>query len=346
MQKELKALATTAIGSVPYEDAGLAVELMAPLDVPASPQMVKISPWEDMLLGAVEGLPALIVDGEKRTVKAKKENRENDLAEFYEKFMSGDYSFLALPENSSRGFNAMMKRTHDDKNYGPDFLKLQFVGPLTFGQMVLMEDGQSSLVDDNEMLEVAAQALGAKGAWAAAEVRKLGRTPIIFLDEPGLSGYGSAFSTLSAETVKNTMGLAADIVRSQGPALVGCHVCGNTDWGLLMESGVDIINLDAFEFLEAFCLYPRQIKAFLQKGGRVAWGIVPAQGFEETIKADFLAKKLQSGWLSLAKTGIDYEEIKEKSLITSACGLGSLTPEKAQAITKLLPVVSDLLKDM
>jgi hypothetical protein len=91
-------LNTIAIGSVPFTDAEETLQLLAGLDIPASPQMVKVSPFEDMLLGAVDGFPALLIDEENRTITVKEKGREESLADFYEKFLVEDYNFLALAQ--------------------------------------------------------------------------------------------------------------------------------------------------------------------------------------------------------------------------------------------------------
>ncbi len=335
-----KPFSTTAIGSVPYLDPALAVESMAGLDIPAYPQMVKVSPWEDMFLGALDGLPALKVDREKQTVRAKRQDRENDLADFYAEFMAGGRDFLALSPEAGGGWEAFLKRAAEDPAYGPDFLKVQVVGPLTFSQMVLMEDEKSSMVDDPELLEAMALALGGKAAWEAGRVRALGRTPVVFIDEPGLVSFGSAFSTLTADTVIRTLGSACEVVRADGPALIGCHICGNTDWAMMMETGLDILNFDAFEIMEQFSLFPGRLKAFLEKGGLVAWGIVPSQGFSGDLTPEFLAAKLDEGWKALDKKGVPRELLASRSLIATACGLGMLPPDLAMAATKMLTAVS------
>ncbi|UQZ88123.1 hypothetical protein C4J81_02410 [Deltaproteobacteria bacterium Smac51] len=341
---EMKPFSSTAIGSVPFVDAEEAVSSMKELDIPAFPQMVKLSPWEDMFLGAVEGLPAMIVDREAQTVRAKRWNRENDLADFYAKFLAGERDFLALPPDASRGFDAFIAHAAQDASYGPDFLKAQVIGPLTFGQMVLMEDEANALVDDQELLEATALGLGGKAAWQAAKIRALGRTPVVFIDEPGLASFGSAFSTLTSETVIKTMGSACEVVRADGPVLIGCHICGNTDWGMMMETGIDIVNFDAFEIMEQFSLYPKQIRAFLEKGGYVAWGIVPAQGFSLDLMAEFLAAKLQEGWIALDKKGVPYDLIASRAIISPACGLGTLKPELARGALNMVSEVSRLMR--
>jgi len=261
----LAPFATTAIGSFPYREVGPALRDLAALTVPAAPQMVGLSFWEDMFWSALDGLPALTVDPDQRQVRARSQGREDELAAFYARFLAGERDFLALPPRSRLGWDAFLDRARSDPAFGPDYLKIQVLGPVTFGQMVLLDDGQKTLGDDPELLEATALALGGKAAWAAARIRALGRTPVVFLDEPGLTAFGSAFSTLSAESILKTMNTAGDVVRQGGPALLGAHVCGNTDWSLLLGSNLDIVNFDAFAVLEQFCLYPGKSRPFWRK---------------------------------------------------------------------------------
>ena len=332
----LPPFATTAIGSFPYLEVGPALRDLAALTVPAAPQMVGLSFWEDMFWSALDGLPALEVDPVERRVRARTRGREEELADFYARFMAGERDFLALAPRSRLGWDAFLDRAGSDPAFGPDFLKVQILGPVTFGQMVMLDDGLKTLGDDPELLEATALALGGKAAWAAARVRALGRTPVVFLDEPGLTAFGSAFSTLSAEKILQTMTAAGAVVRQDGPALLGAHVCGNTDWSLLLNSNLDIVNFDAFSVLDQFCLYPGPIKAFLERGGRIAWGLVPAAGFSPDLTAVFLADRLLDAWRILAGQGVPRELLVSRSLLTTACGLGTLPEETAAAALALV----------
>ncbi|MDR1656296.1 MAG: hypothetical protein LBT47_01910 [Deltaproteobacteria bacterium] len=337
-----KPLSTLAIGSVPFDSAQQALDLMSgTLDIPAHPQLVSLSPWEDMLLSASSGFPALAVDSE-NNLSVTTANREEAMANFYEQFFSKDLSFLALDPKSSAGFEAFLARAGSDPQFGSRFLKSQVIGPITFGQMVRVE-GANNLVDDPALLEIASLAMGGRAAWAASRIRALGRQPVVFLDEPGLTGYGSAFSTLTPETVISTLERAVNAARQNGPVLVGCHVCGNTDWSLLTKVGLDIINFDAYEYLSTICLYPGPIGTFLEEGGFLAWGVVPTREFDSSISARQLADLIRSGWSTLAAKGVNLKLLKERTLLTSACGLGRLTEEQAQGILQILPKVASIL---
>lgn len=340
-------LATTVIGSLPFTDAAEAAQSLTGLDIPAYPQLVKLSFWEDMYWGALRGLPALSVDPGAKTVRAKKHGREEGLAAFYEKFLAGDRDFLALPPEASGGLKAFLARAKADPAFGPDYLKAQVIGPVTFGQTTLMEDGESSLVDDPELLEATALALGGKAGWLAGQIRAAGRAPVVFIDEPGLTSFGSAFSTLTAENVIGAMNSACGAAREGGPVLIGCHVCGNTDWAMMMEMDLDIINFDAHAFMEQFSLYPKELRAFLERGGRVAWGLVPAQGFSRQVKLGDVVAGLKRGWQTLDKKGVPLGLIAERALLSPACGLGSLEPALAVAAMDMLKqAAAELRRDV
>ncbi|MDR2612827.1 MAG: hypothetical protein LBG06_08385 [Deltaproteobacteria bacterium] len=344
MTQDPAPFSTLAIGSFPFPEPPGALDLMeGRVDIPAAPQLVRLSPWEDMLLGAADGIFFVEADGEARTLSVPAAGREESLARFYEAYYSGDYSFLARSPRASGGWDAFLGRARESPAFGRTHLKTQVVGPLTFGQSVKVEGG-FSLVDDPGLLEAASAALGAKIAWEAAAIRGLGRAAVAFLDEPGLSGYGSAFSTLSAETVLGSLNAAAAAARSLGPVLVGLHVCGNTDWGLMTRADIDVLNCDSYGYLESVSLYPRELQAFLERGGRVAWGLVPAQGFEAGTSPGCLAARLAEGLGLLARRGVDPALLASRSLLTTSCGLGSLSEAHAAEAVGLFPRVQEELR--
>ncbi len=55
-------------------------------------------------------------------------------------------------------------------------------------------------------------------------------------------------------------------------AVAGVHCCGNTDWTILIDAGVDMINFDAFEYGETIALYPDAVKGFLLQGRTAGLG--------------------------------------------------------------------------
>ena len=127
--------------------------------------------------------------------------------------------------------------------------------------------------------------------------------------------------------------------------LKGMHCCGNTDWSLLLSTSVDILNLDAYEYAEALALYPDEVGAFLERGGIIAWGIVPAsdQALEETV--DSLVERFHEALGLLAAKGLHMDDLLASALIMPSCGCGSLSVETAERVLELTGEVAKALQE-
>jgi hypothetical protein len=128
------------------------------------------------------------------------------------------------------------------------------------------------------------------------------------------------------------------------------HCCGNTDWSVLLATKVDILNLDAYGFIEHLALYPDEVRAFLDRGSSIAWGIVPNNELITQVTAQALADKLRAGFdLIEHKAGargvtIRSAELAQRSLIAPSCGLGSTTIEIAERVIDTLAQTGEILK--
>jgi hypothetical protein len=128
--------------------------------------------------------------------------------------------------------------------------------------------------------------------------------------------------------------------------LAGVHCCGNTEWPILIDAGVDIINFDAFDYGETILLYPDAMKGHLKAGKALAFGIVPTNSAKihahtaETLMAKFcdLVEKLAK------VTGLDTQLICRQSFLTPSCGTGSLPVADAELVFKTLRETSKKLR--
>ena len=133
----------------------------------------------------------------------------------------------------------------------------------------------------------------------------------------------------------------------QVEGLTGVHCCGNTDWSLLLRSQVDIINFDACEYLENLALYPRELNAFLERGGRLAWGLVPNN--ERIFSADLagLRAQLKLGLALLGERGSTGGDAPPGHAGNPSCGLDGADEETAAAVYKMTgEFVEELNKGM
>jgi hypothetical protein len=115
----------------------------------------------------------------------------------------------------------------------------------------------------------------------------------------------------------------------------GVHLCGNPDWDFLLGLDMDVLSLDVYSNGEVFAQYAGSIRKFLDRGGRLVWGIVPSnfEPFEQE-NLDSLEKRLEEIWTTLANKGIDRQFLLSRSMLSPAtCCLvnpdGEKTVEKA-----------------
>jgi hypothetical protein len=336
----LSALATTGIGSVPFTDpqetVALVLETMP--QIPYWPQMVQLGYLEDMAAQAARGLPALTVDEANRTV-AMDPNlpRDEALAQFYEVVLSGDLAPFAFQANDARGFFALLAAVASQESPGPA-LKGQLSGPVTFTGVVKDAQGKPILYD-RELTQAVCSGLARKAAWQAEKFRELGKAPIIFLDEPFLTGFGSAYLPISKDevTVILTQTLEETREAAAGPVTLGMHCCGNTDWSLLLHAPIDILSFDSYGYFESLRLYDQALAPYLARGGWLAWGLVPTNDDFRQETTDKLWQRFQAQATRLAEDvhwGI--KELLAQSLLTPACGTGYMSQDDSRRVLTTL----------
>jgi hypothetical protein len=339
---------STGIGSVPFQGIEDTCRLILDLfpSMPFWPQFVKRSYLEDMSAQYCEGLPMLEINEQEKTlVISSDKHAESELTDFYEHFLAKDIDHFSMSRDFAPGLYSMLdliERGKDD--FGP-YIKGQTVGPVTFAAGILDKSGKP-LLHNAELLEAMVNGLAIKAVWQARELRKTGKKPVIFMDEPYLSGFGSAFSPIQRQEVINILKTLIEYLRENSDALIGIHCCGNTDWSMIVDAGPDIINFDAFEFMGHFLLYPDEIVRFFDGGGTVAWGIIPTSAFSGRESVDGLISKLQEGLGRVHDWGIDSKMLAEKSILTPACGMGTMDPQSAKQGMDLLSRLSGKLKEM
>ena len=333
----------TAIGSLPHvsPDEAVNVVLRSIPDCPIWPQLPKRSFHEQMEIQYSEGLPSVVLDGIKGRMyfdTADEDLTGAAVGSFYEKYMAaeqtGDWSAFNISPDFSAGIFALEK-TLSAGGQRPQWIKVQTTGPLTIGLSIV--DQNKRAIYYNEMFrDVLVKAAIAKCRWQIKRFAPFADGIICFVDEPILSAFGSStYVSVVREDVVSIIGEIAGAIHAAG-ALCGVHCCGNTEWPILMDAGVDIVNFDAFGFGESITLYPDQFKKHFESGKYCAWGLVPTSEkiLEQTV--DSLIKHYDSLVDRLAGHGIDRDLIWKQSLITPSCGTGSLRQELAERVFSLL----------
>lgn len=310
--ESLRAGAATGIGSLPHRSAGAAARFaLAEYDVPAAPSLPRRSPAESMIAQAVVGINgvtagqygSLLVDASAVDVRAAV------ITDVYAPHFHG-----------LRRFGEHILRTGYD---GP--IKWQFVGPVTLG-VALARAG----LDDELAFAVAARSVRSHIASLSVAIStELPKSPqIIFVDEPWFGELHQPGFPIAPDDAIDLLSGAMAVV--SGVATVGVHCCASADIPSLIAAGPDILSIPVSQGLVKVAGY---LGEYLDGGGRIAWGVVPTDG-PMFVSPDRHWRELIELWRALAERGIDLATLRERSLVTPHCGLGTHTPIVAERVCR------------
>jgi hypothetical protein len=193
--------------------------------------------------------------------------------------LSDDVENFALHPDYANGFFAMLESLRQTDG---QWAKGQVTGPISIGLTVTDQDLRASLYDDM-LADAIIKNMSMNARWQIRQLKSVRPNVILFLDEPYMAAFGSAFISLSREQVVAYLDEVFDAIHTED-GVAGIHCCANTDWSVLLGTKVDILNLDAYGFIENLALYPAELRAYLDRGGNICWGIIPnnEQIFNET----------------------------------------------------------------
>lgn len=338
---------TTHVGSVPHTDARAVCEWQAAhLDVPAWPQLPRRTFHENMYVQYSAGLPAVVIDEahEKITVDTSGDLTPA-LEAFYERYLADDVDSFALPAGYAEGWAATLEALRGAPG---EWAKGQVTGPISFGLTVTDQALRCSLY--HELLaDAIVKQMAMIGRWQARELCAVRPHVLISVDEPYMASFGSAFISLSREHAIAMLDEVFAAIQQEG-ALASVHCCANTDWSVLLATRVDVLNLDSYGYVKTLALYPGELRAFLDRGGAIMWGLVPNDSEVFRVTPEQLAERFRADVRELCDKAwsrhieIDPGEFAHRSLISPRCGLGPANEEIAAATFDLLERTAAILR--
>ncbi len=324
----------TLIGSLPHTDHRKATRLVLEY-TPEIPLWVQLPchPEERLLSQFAEHLPGIRGEADNIHFDTSDADFQQELLTFFEEYLAvteGEKalkdSIFAFSETTGKGFKIFLDEVKN-LNPHPVALKGQITGPFTMLTGLKDQNGKMAYFDF-QLREAVVKAIAMKARYQVEEMKAASKNSIVFMDEPGLSGFGSsAMVSIPREDVQADLTEVIDAIHSAG-GICGIHVCANTDWSLVLSTQIDILSFDAYGFFEKILLFKDQLKQFMEKGGVIAWGLVPTLNQEDLQREDVAS--LKAKWESQVRDlGADPELTKAHALITPSCGTGLLPMDLA-----------------
>ncbi len=312
--------AVTGIGPLPFTDPRAAVEFslahcpqLAFVPILSSPD-----PLHTLITQSVVGLDGVWTDGD-HALHVTPE-RLHPLSR-------------VAPDLSHPSFDPLHAFVEAGRGYsGP--IKWQLAGPLSVG-LALMGHG----VPTATAFGVAVRSVRATARVVQTHLAQAfpNSRQLVLLDEPRGSIIWCPGFPLAPDHAIDT--LSASLAAIESLVDVGVHNRGVVDWGSLIAAGPGVVSLD-IHVLDA-TLTPA-LQPFLERGGLVAWGVVPTDG---PLRSSGLVywRKVVETWNELASTGCDAQRLSTQALITPVGGLQDHSPAQAANAFRLANEVSQLL---
>jgi hypothetical protein len=317
--------AAFALSEIPHSDVDEACQVMLRNFPEATPVPNLSSPQQSFLalMKFLRGMPCHNIDWERGEASFDlSAGRDSELVEFYERYLSNDLDYFAISPELEPPLYKMAQMFHEKPWPELKLVQINVPGPYTFCHTLRDRNGVPAFYDDT-MRDVVVKHLVMKVRWREKQIRELfpGVRTILTAAEAALGIYSSASGTGSWDFIKDII----DEVLQAGEDITCIHCCDNFDWSLLMQTSTGCINLDAYKYGETMALYPDDLGRFLERGGTIAWGIVPTSGSGE-IKKDIecespssLVERLERIIQLIADKGVDKDLLLRSSWITPSC---------------------------
>ncbi|MBN2809195.1 MAG: methionine synthase [Deltaproteobacteria bacterium] len=336
-----------AIGSLPQSEVTPTLDLIAEClpEAPFWPQLPNRSFLEGMYVQYGEGLPGAVLDviGERFYIDPEQADFAGQLTSFYEAVLAADLEYFAIsPERAAGLWQGLPALAQRYQGTAPMLVKGHVTGPISFG-LGVTDVQKKAIIYDPTMADVVVKHLNMKARWQEKFLERCfpGLPTLTFFDEPYMVSFGTAFCALSRERVRELLNEVSEGLTG----LTGVHCCGNTDWSLLLDTRVDLLNFDAYEYGENLLLYRSELEKFLSHGGYLAWGVVPTSAAVDSEDVDSLFALLTAQMECLSGATMPLRRILERSFISPSCGAGSLTPARAIRVFALTVKLTERLRE-
>ncbi len=345
--RDLYGLAT-GIGSFPHRTAMAALDIIFRYlpEVPHWPQLPATGEEEGFIrqnLAPLTSSGLLSIDsGRPPCFLTDASDWLERQTEFYEKALAaeagGSLSGFAFPRSAADGLYSFLEQL-TMRCAGAAYLKGQLSGPVTLGLQLTDVSLQPAFYRD-DLREMLVTNLSLQLRWQANMLAAVGLPVIVFIDDPAILCFGqSSFVGLSRKAIQDSLRALTDAAHQAG-AIVGVHACAGVDWSILFELPFDIVNVDVYHYFPSLLVYTESFRNYLDRGGILAFGLVPTSAEVEQVTARALLLRLNQILETLGKKGLDSLKLSRQLMFTPSCGTGTLSAAQAEKVYALLQEIS------
>jgi len=308
-------LAATGVGALPHTDPESACRAVLDSfpEVPYAPTLPNRGIREAIVFNDAEHLPGAVFEGDKLFLDSTTDH-SGQMEQIMLDYMEENFAPYGASEEYNSGFHAMLQFDLS----GVLFAKTQVTGPLTFGMQVVDRE-KRPLHYDPSYADLLNKMIALRARWYEERLVALCGAPhtLTVLNEPYLASFGSSVIPVDRDLVAAGFEETAALLEGA----IGIHCCSNTDWAFVLGMDLGFVSFDAYQYAREFLLYREDIARFMEAGGVVAWGIVPAEYdvYEGETHASLFARI--KAIREEACSWLDPEVFTRQSMVTPTCGI-------------------------
>ncbi|WAC04006.1 MAG: hypothetical protein OS112_05890 [Methanoregula sp.] len=328
----------TGVGALPHTDPKQACADVLSIfpEFPYVPTLPERGQKETIVYTDSEQLPGRMIR-ENRLIYDSTAGTLESTEKIYSDYLETNFEPYGLHYEFGSGFTEMMD--HDLSSF--PILKCQVTGPVTFGMQVV-DTGKRPIYYDAQLADMVAKLLALRSRWCEVEMQKKTgvKETLVVLNEPYLASLGSSVVPIDPETVRSGWQDIASLVQGG----LGIHCCSNTDWEFVIDLKPSVISIDAFATAKEFLLFGDTIAGYMERGGVIAWGIVPA---DFRLFSNETVDSLYARYLTIRAelcTRIPVSLFDRQSIVTPSCGIRFADRSGALAIMQAAGEISSRIK--
>lgn len=340
------------LGALPYETIEATTKMEAKLfeKLPYLARLPKIEDDDNLIKRTFENFPGVKINNEHDVILKISSNHYKQRISKLEKAFNNPNLEALEPFGISSPF--MEKYLQLIKKFEPPYALLNLLGPFTISQ-ILQNAAEEQMLVDKSYRKLFIQGICVKALWMIEKIKEISpkTTAIIMFEEPLLGQLGEIKRNNEEITIELVVAMLSRVFEKlhEAGAIIGIQCLEKCDWKVPINAGVDLISFDAYNNPNNLCILPEQIIEFVERGGKINWGIVPVtnESIVKNLNIDILEKRLFAAMEGLIIAGVPEKYVYNSALVSIQGNVDNLPiifAEKAiilaNQLAKRIPVKS------
>lgn len=307
-------------GALPYEAVEAATKMEAKLfeKLPYLAKLPKVDADDNIIKRTFENFPGVKINQRDVILKITSNHYKQRISKLEKAF-----NHPSLEELEPFGITApfMEKYFQMIKKFEPPYALLNLLGPFTISQM-LQNAAEEQMLVDKSYRKLFIQGICVKALWMIEKIKEITpkTTPIIMFEEPMLGQLGDIKRNNEEITIELVTTLFSRVFEKlhEAGAVVGVQCLDKCDWKIPISAGVDLISFDAYNNPNNLTILPEQIIEFIERGGKINWGIVPVmnEAMVKSLNIDYLTNRLLSTMEGLILAGVPEKYVYNSAMVS------------------------------